>query len=151
MVGIGADLDTFFHWHPDASLQTPTAFLTNNVTFPKAGTYLVALDGQLEQGPVANSTNVTISGTPAMAAANLTTAAAARGASDNNSTVLVVRSIPMQPQQPAVSLSSLIVSPNALSTLGNTTLYTASLSGPQGAACKPGVPEKERKRPTSGA
>lgn len=153
VVGVGADLDTFLHWHP--THKTPSAFLITGVAFPKAGTYLVAADGQLAQGLAANSSRISIPGTPAMGAAPNATATAwgaAAAGNSTNPTVLVVRSVPLQPQQqPAVSLRALTVSPAALnatlaavSAVGNASLaglYTATLFGPQGVACRPGVPQ----------
>lgn len=58
MVGVGEDLDTFFHWHSAATYRQ--AFSVQNVVFPKAGTYLVALDGLLAEGPLASSTKLTV-------------------------------------------------------------------------------------------
>lgn len=141
ILGMGQDLDTFLHVHP--TTRTPTAFISKNVVFPKAGTYLIAVDGLLAPGPVANSSKLAVAGSPPMGAA--AAAAAFAAAATDNPAVVTVRSVPLQRQQPAVSLQSLVVkqsSGNLTSRGSNSSsggnAYTVTVFGPQGAACKPG-------------
>jgi hypothetical protein len=168
VVGVGQDLDTFFHWHP--TYKTPSVFYVKKAVFPKAGVYLIAVDGKLADGALANSTRISIPGNPAMSAPNISAlaaaAAAAAGGVDayaDSTPVVTVRGVPLMPQQPAVSLRSLLVTPAAArnasipiipsriaglsgirssssSSIANNTpgYYTATVLGPQGAACKPG-------------
>lgn len=135
MVGVGQDLDTFFHVHPSST--TPSAFTFSNLVFPKAGTYLIALDGQLADGVVATQTKLAVGGTPRMTSSTSVTTEAGPAA-----TTVTVKSTPLKAQQPAVSLSSLVVKNTAANNAGSSSsgVYTAAVSGPQGAACKPGTP-----------
>lgn len=144
IVGVADDFDTFLHWHPAA--RTSTVFISKGVVFPKAGTYLIAVDGLLATGPAANSTKLAVPGSPPMSAGS---AAAVAAAAADNPAVVTVRSVPLQRQQPAVSLQSLVVKQNGgnfsgssnSSSSGNaSTAYTVTVFGPQGAACKPGSP-----------
>lgn len=144
ILGVGEDLDTFLHWHPAA--RTSTAFISTGGVFPKAGTYLIAVDSLLAAGPVANSTQLAVSGSPPMRAGS---AAAVAAAATDNPAIVTVRSVPLQRQQLAVSVQSLLVKQNGgnLSGSGNSsssgnasTAYTVTVFGPQGAACKPGSP-----------
>lgn len=138
MVGVGEDLDTFMHWHPTA--QTPTAFVFRNVTFPKSGRYLIAMDGLLPEGPMATHTKLAVAGSPQMAStasSNKTSTAAAPAAA----AAVAVRSVPLQTAQPAVSLASLVAKPSSTAGGGSSNnIYTATLSGPQGPSCVPGKP-----------
>jgi len=110
LVGVGEDLDTFLHWHP--TNITPTAFVFRNVTFPKSGRYVIAMDGVLTEGPVATHTKLAVAGSPRMASAassNKTSTAAAPSAA----AAVTVRSVRLQTAQPAVSLASLVAKPSS--------------------------------------
>lgn len=56
-MGVGEDLDTFFHWHPTTA--TGSRFMVSPAVFSAAGRYIVALDGALASGePLAEHTKV---------------------------------------------------------------------------------------------
>lgn len=131
LVGLGRDLDTFFHVHnAGGAASAGKAFGFEGVVLPKAGDYLIALDGKVggpQGGTVANHTTIAVAGSPKMASFK---------SSKFGVTRVIVRGIPI------ASPSSLDISPVSLSSLESPPKkgspagrYQVTLTG----ACTPGV------------